>query len=271
MSFKMRCPKCSSMSYTIERDTRTYTGAKSGEMVFSCRCGKQLFGEALDLEHQRQKALWEADPERQREERERDERRREIEQREDQLKKAFEYRKAWVAQKRAEQEAARQGQVWTPAPPKPAPAAPAPRAAEAARAAPAPTVARSARQEPAAPPARPERPRVQPEPAAPVEPRAVAQRTPDSDAPRESEPAARPEPARKAERAQPAEQNGEEFVENDAPNDEESSGEEGTSEMCLWEGCENRAAPNSKYCSRACSNKNARHRHAQRKKGDQAA
>jgi hypothetical protein len=42
-------------------------------------------------------------------------------------------------------------------------------------------------------------------------------------------------------------------------------------ETCEWPGCTNARAPNSKYCSRACSNKNARSRHAQRKKTEEAA
>jgi predicted Holliday junction resolvase-like endonuclease len=36
---------------------------------------------------------------------------------------------------------------------------------------------------------------------------------------------------------------------------------------CAWESCLKSARHNSKYCSRTCSNKNARHRHRQRKKG----
>lgn len=301
MSFKMRCPKCSSMSYTIERDTRTYTGAKSGEMVFSCRCGKQLFGEALDAEHLRQKNIWEADPERQREEREREERRREIEQREEQLKKAFEYRKAWVAQKRAEQEAARQGQTWTPpATPKPAPAAPArepaPVRAAASKAQPAAEshsgsqpMAGSGRAQAADPGSlvasqASERlqPTAQPAGSATAAGDRAVERSPAS-SPTVSgtqgdavvadpgrapgrKPADRPQDdtRRQADAARAT---------NEAANDESSDegGGEAGSEMCLWEGCGNRAAPNSKYCSRACSNKNARHRHAQRKKGEQAA
>jgi hypothetical protein len=35
---------------------------------------------------------------------------------------------------------------------------------------------------------------------------------------------------------------------------------------CIWHPCQNAARPNSKYCSRNCSNKNARARHAVRKK-----
>lgn len=36
-------------------------------------------------------------------------------------------------------------------------------------------------------------------------------------------------------------------------------------ERCSWTGCQNKAAENSKYCSRQCSNKNARARAAERK------
>ena len=37
-------------------------------------------------------------------------------------------------------------------------------------------------------------------------------------------------------------------------------------EVCAWPGCGKAARKNSKYCSRACSNKNARHRHKMRAK-----
>ncbi|MCP4804553.1 MAG: hypothetical protein GY913_23040 [Proteobacteria bacterium] len=37
-------------------------------------------------------------------------------------------------------------------------------------------------------------------------------------------------------------------------------------QMCMWAGCGKQARPRSKYCSRNCSNKNARARHAARKK-----
>ncbi len=77
MSFKMKCPKCESVSYSVERDNRTYATGKSGELVFSCRCGKQLFGDQLTAEYDRQKAQWDADPARraafaEREQRQRD-------------------------------------------------------------------------------------------------------------------------------------------------------------------------------------------------------
>ena len=41
-------------------------------------------------------------------------------------------------------------------------------------------------------------------------------------------------------------------------------------EMCAWKDCGNAARPNSKYCSRNCSNKNARYRHRMRKHEDGA-
>ena len=34
--------------------------------------------------------------------------------------------------------------------------------------------------------------------------------------------------------------------------------------LCAWEGCGNKARNTSKYCSRSCSNKNARERHRKR-------
>lgn len=38
--------------------------------------------------------------------------------------------------------------------------------------------------------------------------------------------------------------------------------------LCAWMDCEKQARPNSKYCSRNCSNKNARARHSKRRKPD---
>ena len=47
--------------------------------------------------------------------------------------------------------------------------------------------------------------------------------------------------------------------------DDESADEEGADPtICAWPGCKKPRRPNSKYCSRACSNKNARSRHKQR-------
>lgn len=43
---------------------------------------------------------------------------------------------------------------------------------------------------------------------------------------------------------------------------------EPSSRLCAWPGCQNLATTKSKYCSRNCSNKNARARAAQRKDGE---
>ena len=41
MAFKMRCPKCFGLDYSIERDNRTFGAvAQAFELVFHCRCGK---------------------------------------------------------------------------------------------------------------------------------------------------------------------------------------------------------------------------------------
>ena len=59
-SFKMSCPKCQTTDYAIERDmrTRTLTDATAG-LIFSCRCGKQMFGHQVEAEYKRQLKEWE--------------------------------------------------------------------------------------------------------------------------------------------------------------------------------------------------------------------
>ena len=60
MAFKMHCPKCLGLDYSIERDNRTFGAvAQAFELVFHCRCGKQMFGEQLVKEYDRQKADYE--------------------------------------------------------------------------------------------------------------------------------------------------------------------------------------------------------------------
>jgi hypothetical protein len=62
MAFRFRCPKCESTSFRIERDGRSYAPrGQAHELIFSCRCGKQLFGEQIEKEYLRQKAAWEVD------------------------------------------------------------------------------------------------------------------------------------------------------------------------------------------------------------------
>lgn len=61
MAFKMRCPKCLGLDYSIERDNRTFGAvAQAFELVFHCRCGKQMFGEQLVKQYDLQKAEYDA-------------------------------------------------------------------------------------------------------------------------------------------------------------------------------------------------------------------
>src|SRR5690349_13815361 len=61
MAFKMHCPKCGGLDYSIERDNRTFGAvAQAFELVFHCRCGKQMFGEVLLKEYERQKRDFDA-------------------------------------------------------------------------------------------------------------------------------------------------------------------------------------------------------------------
>lgn len=61
MAFKMTCPKCGTYDYSVERDVRAgFHNDDTFALVFACRCGKQLFGQQILDEHERQKAIWEA-------------------------------------------------------------------------------------------------------------------------------------------------------------------------------------------------------------------
>lgn len=61
MAFKLLCPKCRTADYSIERDRRIRTLADpSAGLIFSCRCGKQMFGASVVEEYERQKKAHEA-------------------------------------------------------------------------------------------------------------------------------------------------------------------------------------------------------------------
>ena len=53
-SFAMRCPKCGSANYSISRDPHAYSMPEEFRLIFSCACGKQLFGMQVVEEHNRQ-------------------------------------------------------------------------------------------------------------------------------------------------------------------------------------------------------------------------
>jgi hypothetical protein len=156
MKFRMVCPKCQTANFSIERDNRSYAPrGQMFEMIFSCRCGKQLFGDQIEAEYVRQQTVFESTKHTQKVER--------------------------------------------VAPTPPPPVAPAPR--------PAVSVATS------------------------------------SPGPEEVWPDQTPQ---------------EERAQTDASS-------------CEWHICHNPPRPNSKYCSRDCSNKNARLRYKKRKNADKAA
>jgi hypothetical protein len=60
VAFKMVCPKCGGLDYRIERDRRTsYQPDDIFALIFSCRCGKQMFGQVLLDEYEGQKRSFE--------------------------------------------------------------------------------------------------------------------------------------------------------------------------------------------------------------------
>ncbi len=182
MKFRMVCPKCNSASFSIERDNRSYAPkGQAFELVFSCRCGKQMFGESVIKEHDRQRKAWETNLEaRAAERRAAEKERQRSEEREAALREAYAHRRRFVAERRKERRVAEElrrdedNRRW--------------------------------------------RERV----------------TDDGSLP---------------------------------PRDEEGvhSVGDGSGESCGWHLCNNPPRPNSKYCSRDCSNKNARHRYKKRK------
>ncbi len=174
MSFKMRCPKCKGLDYSIERDNRTFGAvAQAFELVFHCRCGKQMFGEQILKEYEVQKKEWEAGAA-------------------DRPDDGDDERPAHALLRKTAE-------------------------------------GRDVAAEP--------RPMLTPKVAPPTK-----------DAPAK---AAKPRAITEAKKATKA------AVESAV----------GTEE-CAWPGCAKPARKNSKYCSRACSNKNARHRHKLRAKGE---
>jgi len=62
MQFKLLCPKCHSTDYSIERDRRIRTlSDPAAGLIFSCRCGKQMFGPSVEEEYKKQFRIWETE------------------------------------------------------------------------------------------------------------------------------------------------------------------------------------------------------------------
>ncbi len=218
MPFKMSCPKCGGADFVIQRDNLRYPGVdESFALVYSCRCGKQLFGSSVVEEYDRQKRQYESDAEaRVREERDRVAREVEEAEREAKLQEAMAFRSEYLRRKREEQETeernrrAERDRRWRE------------RVANGEEG--------EEYDEDRPPPERPPEPSGQPKASAP------------------------PPPAR----SEPEELDYDSIVED--PNKDPA--------LCAWPPCQNERRPNSKYCSRACSNKNARFRYRQRRKTD---
>ncbi|MEZ4238647.1 MAG: hypothetical protein R3F59_21345 [Myxococcota bacterium] len=251
MAFKMRCPKCFGLDYSVERDNRTFGAvAQAFELVFHCRCGKQLFGEQLLKEYEQQKKDFEARGETDTEEPSTPARRRADEE----LAGALARRAAAQAPASSDddddedEDRKPQDKRW--------------KQRMAALEAddsddddvdddspdPAPTRGRSRTSTPA--------------PAADAAPKAsrAKKSTPSRAKATKAPKSAAPEPEDEGE--------DEDESDDDVPEKDDPA-------ICAWPGCTNPRRPNSKYCSRACSNKNARNRHKSRnkkvKKGDLAA
>jgi hypothetical protein len=273
MSFKMRCPKCGGRDYGIERDRAFARSSGTVEYVFSCRCGKQLFGPALQAEYERQHAAWKSegssapapaeaptlgDP--------LEEERVQLElQRKE--RQAFERRRREANERRVEIERARLEEER--------------RAAEEAEAAEAArrerdvevqrerhdaerkkaeaeskkrTTAEQRRIEAERTRLDSERQQAERRAAEKAKRDAAKQEGERRRAARKLEEAQRHEAARQAQAAQQTE----------AQREAAADGE-GDPSICAWQGCGKPARDGSRYCSRDCSNKNARFRHKQRK------
>ena len=54
MHFTFKCPRCQGADFSITLDRKTFAPIRAYELIFSCRCGKQLFGEQIEKEYERQ-------------------------------------------------------------------------------------------------------------------------------------------------------------------------------------------------------------------------
>lgn len=231
MSFRMRCPKCHSSNLDLEEDQRAFLGGGRHQVLLHCyTCGMILYGEArIQEEFERQRVEWE---------------------------KQAKERQERAARARAAR-AARAAVRPRPKPrPKPAAAAPVPAPTPApAKQAPEPEPVVATAEPTPAPPAASKPPEAAVEKVtdpsltvAPKPPRVHAEAAPAAEAAPKVEAKPKTKPKAKAK-----------------PAAEPAPAADGSIE-CAWKSCVKPARPNSKYCSRNCSNKNARARHAARKR-----
>lgn len=277
--FRMACPKCKSYSFTVRRDQRAYVHkSQPFELVFSCRCGKQLFGDQIQEEYDRQKTIWDQEghvaPVPEPVDEGQLEREREEERRKEQLRRAMEYRRKYLQDKRQKAEdeererkdeedrawrekvaiVEAEGAVLRPTKPK---------ASTRLSALTAVPEAPGSKRKAAKAPKRAEPAKPKPQPAA-----AAA-----------AAPVAAPAPKPRAVPLSPDQVD----VDPDHPHAEFMAllltgtffehfpdctpPDRKSEDLCVWPPCEKARRKKSKYCSRECSNKNARWRHKMRKKG----
>ena len=104
MAFKFSCPKCLGTDYSVVRDNRTFTPTRAFELIFSCRCGKQLFGDNIETEYNRQKKEYEAkSSDREREHRARTVKAQEVEEKKLALRRAMVYQQKYREEQRQKQ------------------------------------------------------------------------------------------------------------------------------------------------------------------------
>lgn len=272
--FRMVCPKCGSTSFTVRRDQRTYVHkSQPFELVFSCRCGKQIFGgEIIQKEYDRQKAEWEKRPREESDDDDDDRLRQEEEaRRREQLRKAMEYRRTYLAEKRRKQaDAERQRKEaedrrWRE------------RVAKVEAEHGADTA--YLEDEPASRKSKPAfTTRTVAQPAVPDKPKKKKKKKPKKKPAAAKTTETTSSAATPAPTANPATIT---FDENHPHAEFMAYLAEGTfgdlfpectppdikgPHLCVWPPCEKPRRKKSKYCSRECSNKNARWRHKQRKK-----
>lgn len=304
MTFSMVCPKCGSKSFNISRDRRAYSQSDpASDLVFACRCGKQLFGKQVDDEYERQKNAFESTAlSRAAEDAEREARLREQRDQAEALRKAMEYRAQYIQDKRRQQEheeAARReaedkrwrervAEVWGPGRMPPALSQPLRPAPVSGALAPLPSrtsetmVMERMAPAPAAPsgltraPSKGASPSSAPSGASHAGALQVARTAPGGRngtvVPVSLQEAGAPLAHRAEARHAPVLKPAPVVIdEADEEEDEEGVTNEAGEGTCDWPGCGKARRKNSKYCSRTCSNKNARARHKHRKHTDRGA
>jgi hypothetical protein len=247
-NWRMTCPKCRSTNVDLEEDQRAFLGGGRHQVQLHCyTCGKVIYGEqAIQQEADRQFAEWE------------------------------------------------KGQKENEGRPQPAPARtsvydsrrPGPSAAEARRRQEAEQARREEqrrRQEEEVTRVKQEEERKRREVMALAEAEEARRREEAraaEEARNQAEDLRRREEARSAEDGRRQAEPGDEGLDGGADNggdiDQLEEGQQtepvffnaAGEQMCAWPGCGKIARPNSKYCSRNCSNKNARARHSKRKDKD---